>query len=396
MDKLNNLLKNKFFVPVIWFGLTLFPVVREVMQHTATNTHYNDYIIYKHTFLNLIQQHSLFGPQPEYYFDLNHYGPIFALIIAPFTIFPDSVAVLLWVVFISWVLYLAVMKMPFRESQCRGILLISAATIMGSAQNNQVNPAIAALVIFSFIFIRNKQDFWAALMIALGTFIKLYGIVGLAFFFFSENKLKLILGLLFWSLVLFTLPMLFSSPAYILKTYHDWYPDLAAKNADNLISNRTYICVMGMISKVFNYQHVSNVAVLVPALLLFALSYMRTKYYRSLHYQLLILASCLIFTVIFSSGSEPPTYIIAIIGVGIWFMNLNRPLTAFEIFLIIFALLVTNAPSDIFPKYLRDKYVMPYKLMALPSFIIWLKIIYETLTRRFENEAVPVTAHVDA
>jgi len=193
--------------------------------------------------------------------------------------------------------------------------------------------------------------------------------------------------------VLFALPMLFSSPAYIIKTYQDWYPDLAAKNADNLTSARTYICVMGMISRIFNCQNLSNLVVVVPAMLLFAVSYIRTKYYQTLQYQLLILASCLIFTVIFSSGSEPPTYIIAIIGVGIWFMNLNRPLTAFEIFLIIFAFFVTNAPSDIFPKYLRDKYVMPYKLMALPSFIIWLRIIYETLTCRFETETVPAAAN---
>ena len=151
-----------------------------------------------------------------------------------------------------------------------------------------------------------------------------------------------------------------------------------------------------MISRISNYKHLSNLVVLVPAMLLFALSYIRTKYYQNLQYQLLILASCLIFTVIFSSGSEPPTYIIAIIGVGIWFMNLNRPITAFEIFLIIFAFFVTNAPSDIFPKYLRDKYVMPYKLMALPSFVIWLKIIYETLTRKFENEAAPATANLSA
>jgi hypothetical protein len=398
MDKLNNLLKNKLFVQIIWFGLTLFPVIREVMQHTATNTHYNDYIIYKHTFLNLIQQHSLFGPQPEFYFDLNHYGPIFGLLIAPFTLFPDSVAVLLWVVFVSWTLYWAVMKMPFRQDQCLAVLLISAPTIMGSAQNNQVNPLIVALVIFSFIFIRNKQDFWAALMIILGTAIKLYGIVGLAFFFFSENKLKLIISMVFWSVVLFALPMAFSSPAYIIKTYHDWYPDLLAKNADNLISNRTYICVMGMISKVFNVAHVANLAVLIPAIFLFTLSYIRTRCWLNLQYQLLILASCLIFTVIFSSGSEPPTYIIATIGAGIWFMNLNRPLTTFEICLIVFALFVTNAPSDIFPKYLRDKYVMPNKLMALPSFIIWLKIIYETLTRKFDNteDYVPNTANIAA
>jgi hypothetical protein len=390
VKKLNTLVKNKSFVLVIWFGLSLFPVTREVMQHTEKNTHYNDYIIYKHTFLNLIQQHSLFGPQPQYYFDLNHYGPVFALIIAPFTFLPDSIAVFLWVIFISWILYLAIMKLPFTQPQCLAILLLSAPCIMGSAQNQQVNPLIAALVIFSFIFIRNKQDFWAALMIILGTAIKLYGIVGLAFFFFSDNKLKLILSMIFWSVILFALPMLFSSPAYIIKIYHDWYPDLLAKNADNLLSNRTYICVMGMISKIFKYPRVSNLVVLGPALVLFVLTYIRIKYWKNLQYQLLILASVLIFTVIFSSGSEPPTYIIAFVGVGIWFMNLDRPLTGFEIFLIIFAFYVTNAPSDIFPKYLRDNYVMPYKLIALPSFVIWLKIIYELFTRKFEKKTQPV------
>jgi hypothetical protein len=383
VQKLNNLLKNKPFVLFLWFGLTLFPVVREVMQHTEKDSHYNNYLVYKHTFLNLKQQHSLFGPQPQYYFDLNHYGPVFALIIAPFTLLPDGVAVLLWVVFISGILYLSVIKLPLTKRKCLAVLLLNAPMIMGSAQNVQVNPLIAALVIFSFIFIRNKQDFWAALMIVLGTAIKLYGVVGLAFFFFSDNKLKLVLSMLFWSALLFILPMAFSSPSYIIKIYHDWYPDLIAKNADNLISSRTYICVMGMISKIFKYPNLPNQLVLLPALLLFAFSFIRVKYWRNLQYQLLIVASTLIFTVIFSSGSEPPTYIIAFIGVAIWFVNLNRPLTGFEIFLIIFAFYVTNAPSDIFPKYLRNKYVMPYALIALPSFIIWLKIIYELLTRKF-------------
>src|SRR6202012_3693484 len=164
------------------------------------------------------------------------------------------------------------------------------------------------------------------------------------------------------------------SPAFIIKTYHDWLPDLAQKNADNLTSSRTYVCVMGMISRIFSVD-LSSLVVLIPAMLLFASSYLRTNYYQNLQYQLLILASCLIFTVIFSTGSEPPTYIIATIG-GIWFMNLDSPLTGSELFLLIFALLLTNAPSDIFPKFLRDNYVIPYKLIALPSFIIWLKIIY--------------------
>ena len=394
MQKITKLFTNKSFVVGAWFILSLLPVLKGVIMPNIIDAHIsngniNNYIIYKHNFLNLIHQHSLFGPQPEYYFDFNHYGPVFALIIAPFTIFPDGIGAILWVMFNSWILYLAVMKLPLNDNQKMAILLINLFSIMGSAGNTQVNPLVTALILFSYTFIKNKQDFWAALMIIIGTAIKLYGIVGLAFFFFSDNKIKLILSMIFWAIVLFALPMLFSSPAFIIKTYHDWYPDLVAKNAANLVSTRAYTCVMGMISKIFHYPNLSNTVVLIPALLIFAISMVRIKYWRSVQYQLLLAASVLIFTIIFSSGSEPPTYIIAMIGVGVWFVNLDRPITGYERFLIIFALVLTNAQSDLFPRPLRLAYVTPYALIALPSFLIWLKIIYEMLTRKFKHEQIP-------
>ena len=393
MNKIKALFLSKPFILTLWFGLSLFAVAKGVLVGTGTGN-YNNYIIYKHNFLNLIQQHSLFGSQPEYYFDLNHYGPVFALVIAPFTFFPDKIGVILWVLFNAWILYKAVMMLPLKESQCLVILLLNANSLMGSSGNVQVNPLITALIIFSFIFIRNKQDFWAALAIVLGTAIKLYGIVGLAFFFFSDNKLRLIVSMLFWSMVLFVLPMLLSSPAFIITTYHDWYPDLLLKNAANLESSRGYVCVMGMISKIFHYPHLSNMIVLLPALVLFGASFIKIKYWRNVHYQLLMLASTLIFTVIYSTGSEPPTYIIAFIGVAIWFVNSRKPVSGFDIFLLIFALLISSfSNSDVIPRYIRVNYILPYALIALPCFIIWLKIIYEMLTRNFEHELPATTGN---
>jgi hypothetical protein len=386
MRQIKALFSNKTFILSLWFGLSLLPVAKGVfVGNTAANI--NNYIIYKHNFLNLIQQHSLFGPQPEFYFDLNHYGPVFALIIAPFAWLPDQAGVILWVLFNAWILYKAVMMLPLKQSQCLAILLINANSMMGSSGNVQVNPLITALILFSFIFIRKKQDFWAALAIILGTAIKLYGIVGLAFFFFSDHKIKLVLSLLFWSVVLFVLPMLLSSPAFIITTYHDWYPDLLAKNATNETSTRGYRCVMEMISKIFHLKHLANMVVLIPALALFGLSYLKIKYRHDVHYQLLMVASVLIFTVIYSTGSEPPTYIIAFIGVAIWFMNLNRPVSILDWFLLVFALLITSfSNSDVIPRYVRVNYIIPYALIALPCFIIWLKIIYEMLTRDFKKE----------
>jgi hypothetical protein len=383
---LSAVVKGKPFIYVIWFGLSFFAVVKSVIVH---NIH-NNYFVYKYNFLNVIHQNNLYSPQPAHYFDLNHYGPIFAFIIAPFALLPDSFGVILWVMFNAWILLKAIQKLPLKQSDFLLVLLICAHELMTSAANVQINPLIAALIIFSFIFIRNEKDFWAALTIALGLFIKLYGVVGLAFFFFSNHKLKLIGSLIFWSAILFVLPMLISSPKFIVHTYHDWYADLIYKNNLNVLSTREDVSVMGMLRSVsakMGLGNVSNTLVLIPGVILFCFSYIRYNYFKNLNYQFLIVASTLIFPVIFSTGSESPTYIIAFTGVALWFVNAERPVTPFTWFLLIFALILTSlSPSDLFPRYLRTQYVIPYSLKALPCFIIWIKIVYETLFRKFDTK----------
>jgi hypothetical protein len=383
MSKLAKLVYNKPFVFTLYFGLSLFAVVKSVI----VNHIHNNYFVYKYNFINVIHQHTIFGYQKQFQ-DLNHYGPVFALLMAPFALLPDGLGVILWVMFNAWVLYLAIKLLPLKKDQYVIILLICAHELMTSSSNVEINPLIGGLIILSFVFIRDKKDFWAAFVIVLGTFIKLYGIVGLAFFFLSKDKLKFILSLLFWSAVLFVLPMFISSPSYIIQTYHDWYGDLLIKNLNNSGgASLQDISLMGLIRNIFNYRQLSNVTVLLPGLLLFALWYIRIKDYDVVRYQLLLLASTLIFVIIFSSSSESPTYIIAVAGVGIWFMNLERPVTWFEISLLTFAIVITVfSPSDLFPRYIKINYVTPYKLKALPCVLIWFKIIYEIVTRKFDKD----------
>ncbi len=380
MQYLKRLIVNKPFVLTLYFGLSLFAVIKSVIL----NHIHNNYLVYKYNFVNVINQHTLFGLQPKYFNDLNHYGPVFALLMAPFALLPNGPGVILWVMFNAWALYIAVKHLPLKENQYLIVLLICAHELMTSSSNVEINPFIGALIIFAFIFIRNKKDFWAAFVIALGTFIKLYGIVGVAFFFLSENKLKFILSMLFWSAILFVLPMLISSPAYIVHSYSEWAKDLSIKNTANIGHSLQDISAMGLIRNIFNYHQLSNITVIIPGIFLFLIWYIRTKAYKIVEYQLLLLSSTLIFVVIFSSSSESPTYIIAFAGVAVWFINLQRPVTGFEIFLFVFALMITSlSPSDLFPRYIRMNYVVPYKLKALPCLLIWLKIIYETTTRKF-------------
>ncbi len=389
MPRFLRLITHTYAVAFLWFGLSLFAVLKQVGRHN-----YNNYLIYKYTFINLLSRTNLYLPQPQHFSDSNHYGPVFAILIAPFTLFPDGLGAIIWTMANALVLFYAIRQLPLTLLQQNIVLLLCAHELMTSSYNVQFNPIMTALIMMSFVWMRNRQEFWAAFAIVLGTYVKLYGIVGLAFFFFAQRRLQFTGYVLLWGLILFLLPMLFSSPAYIIQTYIDWYSSLREKNLTNTLSYMQDISVMGMIRRIFNYPQLSNMLVIGIGLVAFSLSYIKIQEYRKLTFQLLILASTLIFTVIFSTGSESPTYIIAFAGVAIWFVNLPRPVENTDIVLLIIALVLTSfSPSDLFPKFINRTYVKPYALKALPCLLIWLRIIQQSLTQKFENHVLnPVSA----
>lgn len=368
-----SLLTEKKWAFICWFGLSAVALIKVLVQQS------NNYLIYKNTFFNLIQQQNLFAQYPNLYADSNHYGPIFGILIAPFALLPDSLGIALWVILNASILLYAVYQLNISQQHKLIICFICAHELMTASYATQFNPTMAALIILSFTCIEKRKEPWAAFCIVLGTFIKLYGVVGLAFFFFVKNKPKFILWLAIGALLLFTLPMLFSSPQFVVQTYKDWYFSLIEKDSLNATSTMQDISVMGMIRRIFKIPQLSNSIVLLPAIALFASTYLNIKSYKELHFRLLILASTLLFTVIFSSGSESPTYIIAFIGLALWFILQTKPITSFNWLLLILAIVISSlSPSDLFPKYIQINYIKPYSLKALPCFLIWLKIIYET------------------
>ena len=275
--------------------------------------------------------------------------------------------------------------MAFSWQQQLLFLWFSVNEFYTAAGSAQFNIAIAALILLTFHAIEKEKDIWAALCIAIGTFVKLYGIVGLAFFFFSRHKIKFILWLLIWSAVAFVLPMAFNSPEYIIGQYGDWYNALVAKNELNLNVSGQDVSVLGMIRVLSSFATYSDLWILIPGLILFALPYLRIRQYKYLHFHHAILASVLMFVVLFSTGSESVTYIIAVIGVCIWYVSKPQHRTKWDIGLMIFVFLITSmSPSDLFPHYIQENIIKPYALKALPVFCVWMKLIYELLTVNYD------------
>src|SRR6187402_1906804 len=121
MDKVTRVITSKPFVLTLWFGLCLFPVVKSVIEgHSHIH---NNYFVYKGNFFHVINQQNLFAYYPDQYFDLNHYGPIFSLVIAPFALLPDWLGVLLWVVFAAWLLLKSVEGLPVTREHYLLIIL---------------------------------------------------------------------------------------------------------------------------------------------------------------------------------------------------------------------------------------------------------------------------------
>lgn len=377
-----TLLNNRKLIISTYIIVALISALKQILRR-----HDNNYQIFKNVFYHIIEQKSLYASYPNLYFDYNHYGPIFGLFIAPFAIMPDGLGMVFWCIFNALVLVYAISQLNLESSKINLILWICMHEFLTTSLGQQFNPIMTSIIILSYVLIEKEKDFWSACLIILGTFIKLYGIVGLAFFFFSKNKMKFIGSLAFWSIVFFVLPMAISSPEFIINSYSEWFARLLEKNNENgSFDSMQDISIMGLFKKILNMPNLSNLLFLIPGIVLFGLPYLRFNMFSNKKFQLLLLSSVLIFTVIFSSGSESPTYIIAFAGVAIWFI-IQEEKTKWTWFLFIFALLLTSfSPSDLFPKYIKETYIKPYSLKALPCVLIWFQITYELITTQFSKQ----------
>ena len=371
---LKKLFENYRFITILWFALALVTVVQNVWIAGK----FNNYLIFDGVFWHTFKQLPLYLPYPDEYFDTNHYGILFSAIIAPFALLPKWIGCTLWIMANAAFLYWAIRQLPLSKKAIIAVLLIAAHDMYTAAAMQQFNISVIALLVGAFVFIERRQSHWATLFIVIGTLTKLYGIVGLAFFFFAKDKWRFIWSGLFWLITLFCLPMLYSSPDYVVSQYFDWYASLAEKNVSNL-NTTTYnlqnLSLLGFLQRTGIYNN--NSIVILIGLGLFALPYLRIQQYKNLNFRLLLLASVSIFLCLFSTGTENSTYVVAYVGIGIWFM-VSELHPKLKIILLALAMLGSLSPTDLF-KPLKEPYIIRYSLRAVPVTLVWLVIVYEML-----------------
>jgi hypothetical protein len=350
-----------------------FLLTAKTYQGEAAYTQYNNFKIFSLSYFHLIKNKDLYKLYPDEHWDYYKYSPTFALLMAPFAHLPDFAGLLLWNLLNALILFYALWKLPLYSDRTKlfitGFILIELIT---SLQNSQSNGLIAGLIVLAFVLLENKKTGPASLCIVLTVFIKLFGAAAFVLFLFYPNKLKAAAysaGLI----VVFTLlPLMVIAPSQLYFLYQSWFQLLISDQ------DASYgLSVAGWLHSWFNIEFSKNIIVLF-GLILLSVPLLKFKFFRDVKFRLLFLSSLLIWLVIFNHKAESPTYIIAITGVAAWFFSGKRK-TEDTILIILAFIFTTLSHTNLFPKGLRDSYVTPYVLKAVPCILIWLKISVELI-----------------
>jgi hypothetical protein len=384
-QKIESLLSNKKFLIILFLLFALLAGTLKLIssegclpENGVKYNNYNNYTIFEKSFDHLQDGKDLYVLYPKEHKDLFKYSPTFSVFFGLFNMFPDWIGLNLWNILNAMIFLFSIYYLPKLTNKQKGLILVFCLIeLMTSMQNEQSNGLIAGLIIFAFGFLERDKFLWATLCIVFTVFVKIFGVLGFVLFLFYPHKWKLALYSIGWTLLLFLSPLLFVDVDHYMFLFSSW---------GNMLSHDQSISyglsVMGWLYAWFGVE-VNKLIIVIIGAITFMIPFVRFREFKQQGFRLLALSSVLIWIVIFNHKAESPTFIIAMAGIALWFFTTEKSRLNTILFILAF-ILVSLSPTDIFPRYIRDMYVFPYALKALPCILIWFKIIYDMMVHKEE------------
>jgi len=374
--KIGKVIISPQFILAIYLGIAIFSGIQAVLIKTNPEeqyTHYNNYIIFKQSHHHLLGEQDLYKAYGDEYWDLFKYTPTFAMFYGIFSHLPDLVGLCLWNILNVLVLFFSLRFLPRIEPRARSMILLFILIEMTTAiQNGQSNALLTGLIIMAFYQMERHKYLWATLFLALTVYLKLYGIFAFLLFFFYPRKWEAAIYTFMWFIILFAIPLVAVSFEYLINQYAQWQELLLADQ-----STHYGYSVVGWLHTWFHVD-VSRMLIISIGLVLLVMPLLRLKKYSDYHYRLLMLASILIWVVIFNHMAESPTFVIAITGVAIWYFT--QKMTIINLILLLTAFLLTSlSPTDLVPDSIWESIFEPYALKGVPCILIWVKLMIDMM-----------------
>lgn len=118
---------------------------------------YNNYKIFEGVYWHAIEGLTLYGDHYPEYYDSNHYGVLFSLIIAPFALLPEWLGMILWIAGNTALLFYAISRLPLSSTPKIIIYWYSYCELMTAQGVQQFNISVAAFILLSFVLILEKR-----------------------------------------------------------------------------------------------------------------------------------------------------------------------------------------------------------------------------------------------
>lgn len=352
-------------------------------------THYNNYVIFKQSHFHLLENQDLYVLYPGEHHDLYKYSPTFALAFGLFSNLPDLLGLMSWnilnILFLIWVLLFR--GAPWDKKAMLLVLFVIPDLVL-TTQHAQSNAGMAGLLVLSFLDLEANKGGRAALWVVIASFIKIYAGLGALLFLFYPHKTKHFILAVAWSVALLFMPLLVISRSSMWMQYQSWW-HLLTHDYDTSYG----LSLMGVLNLIFPNFHAKSLIQLF-GVLLSLLCLVPIRKFQSLTLRTSYLSFLLLTLIIFNHKSESATFIVAAVGIGIWYFSKSH-LSAADKGILIFSLVFAGlSTSDIFPAFIRKAYFVPYHVQIWPVILVYGLILVELMAVFESNKKGNKNSHL--
>lgn len=321
---------------------------------------------------HLVSGDDMYAEYPTEISDRFKYSPTFALLFAPLAWLPWPVALFLWSCLNALVLFVAVERvLPGRA----GLVALSALLleVLRGMQNAQSNALVAGLIVLAFVAMERTNAWRTAAAVMLGACVKIFPLAALSFALPRRRVWRTGVWAAGIGALLIVLPLLVTSPSRLLAQYASW------RGVESTDAQQRWFSVMQLVHRWTGASWPNWPIQLVGTLVLLLPLVVRRERWDDARFRFAYLCSMLMYVVLFNHQAERASYLIAFVGITLWYVGSER--ARWQSWLFVTAFITIPLMSTLVPgSFFRGRNAMLYRLAA-PTLAIWLAVQWELWSR---------------
>jgi hypothetical protein len=317
---------------------------------------------------HLVSGEDMYADYPTEISDRFKYSPTFALLFAPLAWLAWPVALFLWSCLNALVLFVAVERvLPGRA----GLLALGALLLelLRGMQNAQSNALVAGLIVLAFVAMERTNTWRTAAAVMIGACVKIFPLAALSFAIPRRRVWRTGLWAAAIGATLVALPLVVTSPTTLRAQYASW------RGVEGTDAQQRWFSVMQLVHRWTGASWPNWPIQLLGTLVLLAPLALRRDRWDDARYRFAYLCSVLMFVVLFNHQAERASYLIAFVGITLWYVASER--SRWQSWLFVTAFITIPMMSTLIPgTFFRGRNAMLYRLAA-PTLAIWLAVQWE-------------------